>query len=207
MSSVEGGVSLFVVDPRGAVQSSFYDPRVPNAQWSPWFPLSDAGKTGAGAAISAVSSVPGGVSLFVVDLQGAVQTSYFDPRVSNPQWSPWARLSEPGKAPLGSSVSAVSSVEGGISLYVVDAEGAVQSSYYDSRLANPQWMPWFRLSEIGKTPAGTVATAVSTVPGGVSLFVVDTQNAVQSAYFDPHATTDTPTPFNVWLPHIQQAGE
>jgi hypothetical protein len=30
--------------------------------------------------LAAVSSVPGGVSLFVIDPEGAVQTSYFDPR-------------------------------------------------------------------------------------------------------------------------------
>jgi hypothetical protein len=31
-----------------------------------------------------VSSVPGGVSLFVIDRDGAVQSTYFDPRVANP---------------------------------------------------------------------------------------------------------------------------
>jgi hypothetical protein len=31
--------------------------------------------------VSAVSSVPGGVSLFLVDGEGAVQTSFFDPRL------------------------------------------------------------------------------------------------------------------------------
>ena len=33
--------------------------------------------------------------------------------------------------------------------------------------------------------SGTDVAAVSTVPGGVSLFVVNPAHAVESAYFDP----------------------
>jgi hypothetical protein len=139
--------------------------------------------------VSAVSTVPGGVSLFVVDPQGAVQSSYFDPRVANPQWASWFRVSEPGLATSGAIVSAVSTVPGGVSLFVVDPQGAVQSSYFDPRVANPQWASWFRVSEPGLAASAAVVSAVSTVPGGVSLFVVDPQGAVQSTYFDPRLET------------------
>jgi len=38
-------------------------------------------------------------------------------------------VSDPGKAAPASTVTAVSSVPGGISLFLVDRDGAVQSSY------------------------------------------------------------------------------
>jgi len=187
VSSVPGGVSLFLVDPNGAVQTSYYDPRVAAPEWSPWAQLSDAGKAPGGAVVSAVSSVPGGVSLFLVDPDGAVQTSYYDPRVAAPAWSPWARLSDVGKAPGGAVVTAVSSVPGGVSLFLVDPDGAVQTSFYDPRVALPAWSEWARLSDAGKAPGGggAVVSAVSSVPGGISLFLVDPDGAVQTSYYDP----------------------
>ena len=173
VSTVPGGVSLFLVDPQGAVQSSYFDPRVANPQWAPWFRVSPDGLAPAGSVVSAVSTVPGGVSLFLVDPQGAVQSSYFDPRVANPQWAPWFRVSPDGLAPAGSVVSAVSTVPGGVSLFLVDPQGAVQSSYFDPRVANPQWAPWFHLSEGGSAHPGAAVSVVSSIVGGASLFFVD----------------------------------
>ena len=80
-----------------------------------------------------MSTVAGGVSLFLADREDAVQTSYLDPRVDNPQWSPWARLSEAAKTTPGAVVSAVSNVAGGVSLFLADREGAVQTSFFDPR--------------------------------------------------------------------------
>jgi hypothetical protein len=138
--------------------------------------------------VSAVSTVPGGVSLFLVDSQGAVQSSYFDPRVANPQWAPWFRVSQAGLAPAGAVVSAVSTVPGGVSLFLVDSQGAVQSSYFDPRVANPQWAPWFHLTEGRAANPISAVSGVSSAPGGASLFFVDPQGAVQSTYFDPLET-------------------
>jgi galactose oxidase-like protein len=87
-----------------------------------------------GSRVTAVSTVPGGVSLFLVDQQGAVQSSYFDPRVPNPQWAPWFRLTEDGCGQPGAAAATVSSVPGGASIFFMDRQGAVQSSYFDPRL-------------------------------------------------------------------------
>jgi hypothetical protein len=72
-----------------------------------------------------------------------------------------------------------------VSLFVVDPDAAVQSTYYDPRVAEPGWANWFRLSDTNKINLGTSIAAVSSVPGGVSLFLVDADRAVQSAYYDP----------------------
>jgi hypothetical protein len=126
---------LFALNADGAPSVGHFVRIPPPPHWSRWARLSDAAKTTPGAVVSAVSSVPGGVSLFVADREGAVQTSYFDPRVANPEWSAWARLSDAAKTTPGAVVSAVSSVPGGVSLFVADREGAVQTSYFDPRIA------------------------------------------------------------------------
>lgn len=147
--------------------------------------MSDAGKAAPDTSAAAASSVPGGVSVFVVDRGGAVQSTYYDPRVANPRWADWFRIGEPGRVASSTNVTAVSSVPGGVILFAADRRGAVQSSYFDPRVAQPRWVDWFNLSEPGKVASGTDVAAVSSVPGGVSVFVVNPADAIQSAYFDP----------------------
>jgi hypothetical protein len=142
-----------------------------------------------GAVVSAVSAVPGGVSLFTIDKSAVVQGTYYDPRVST-AWAPWFGL--PGRTlPTGAAVTAVSTAPGEVSLFAVDGSGVVQSAYYDPNVSNT-WASWFVLP--GPTFAtGTPVTAVSPIPGGVSLFGVDTNGVLQSTYFDPRIS-------NTWAP-------
>jgi hypothetical protein len=172
-----GTYLLFALDTDGVPSPGVFV-RIPApAHWTRFFWLSKPELVRRGTDVAAVSSVPGGVSLFVVDRDGAVQSSYYDPRVPQPRWTDWFRLGEPGKVAVDTHVAAVSSVPGGVSLFVVDRDFAVQSTYYDPRVANPQWADWFRLSGAGKAAAGTSIAAVSSVPGGVSLFVIDRDGA------------------------------
>jgi hypothetical protein len=73
-------VGRLEADHAGAASGSTGAVEVGPAAWSPWAGLSDPNKTQPGNSVTAVSTVPGGTSLFVVDPEGAIQTSYFDPR-------------------------------------------------------------------------------------------------------------------------------
>jgi hypothetical protein len=74
-------------------------------------------------------------------------------------------------------------------LFVIDPQGAVQSSYFDPRVTNPQWAPWFHLTEGRAAHPSAAVSVVSSIVGRASLFFVDPNAAVQSIYFDPHAET------------------
>jgi hypothetical protein len=76
-----GDYLLFVIDSAGTPSEGRFLGLPAPAHWSRFARLSEAGKAASGTPVAAVSTVPGGVSLFVVDLDGAIQTSYFDPRV------------------------------------------------------------------------------------------------------------------------------
>ncbi len=149
---------------------------------------SDASMKWRPALVTAVSSIPGGASLFVVGNDGAIWSSYFDPRQADAKWADWHSLSKPGTAPVGSSVGAVSSVPGGVSLFVVGNDGAIWSSYFDPRQANARWADWFSLSKPGTASVGATVSAISSVPGGISLFEPGRDRAVWSSYFDPRQT-------------------
>jgi len=182
-SSLPGGISLFAPSSYGLVQRTYFDPRGGNLQWSGWFALPADQPFGAGTSVAAVSSVPGGVSLFAKDTEGQVWSTYYNPRVANAEWAP--RFSLPVDQPFGAGtpIVAVSSVTGGVSLFATGTDGQVKSTYYDPRVDNPQWAPWFSLPADQPFGPGTPVAAVSSVPGGVSLFATGTDGQVRSTYY------------------------
>jgi hypothetical protein len=141
VSAKPGSTSLFIVERDGSVFSKYFDADVPNARWSDWFSL--GGTVHPGSSVAAVSSVRGGVSLFVAGMDRNVWSLYYDPRVANARWSPWFSLG--GGLGANSEIAAISSVEGGISLFAKRPDGYVQSNYYDPRVANAKWSGWFPL--------------------------------------------------------------
>jgi hypothetical protein len=63
----------------GRVWSNFF-PHQGRAEWSGWFPLSPE-IFSSGEAVTAVSTVPDGTSLFAIAVDGEVWSSFFDPRL------------------------------------------------------------------------------------------------------------------------------
>ncbi len=188
LSTRPGGTSLFVVDKDGLVWSRFFPDAQKGGQWSDWFPLGP-NTFPVGSTISAISTKEGGTSLFIVGKEGQVWSKYFDPSNPGPRelggWSPWFALGpRPNTFPSGTVVSALSTRPGGTSLFAVDKDGQVLSSYFPDSTKGGQWSDWFPLGP--KTfPVGSVVTALSTRPGGTSLFVVAEDGQVWSKYFDP----------------------
>jgi Matrixin len=134
--------------------------------------------------VSAITPVEGGVTIFTVGEEGDIWSAFYDPRVAKPEWTEGFRLS-PTKVAGYNTVTAVSPVKGGVSLFTVASDGSVWSAFYDPRIAKPKWTSWFSLGS--KVRPGSKISAISAVEGGVSLFIVGTDNAVWSAYFDPTA--------------------
>ena len=197
VSSVAGGASLFTVKPDGSVWSAYFDPANPVKGWSAWFPLSGAGQLRLGSRLAAISTVPGGISLFGVGADGSVQSSYYDPRLPQRQWSPWFALSGPNAVRPGANVSAVAYTPGGAALYIVGNNDAVYSAFFDPRAAQPAWSIWYTMSVPGWVKPYSDIAAVSSVPGGVALYVVRPDGAIWSAFYDPRIVGSSWSP---WFP-------
>jgi hypothetical protein len=133
--------------------------------------------------VTAISGVPGGVTLFVIGHDRKVWSQYYDPRVENPAWSGWFELGG-SVSPETTNVSAVSSLPGAASLFVVGLDGRIWSKFYDPRIADAKWSDWFALGD-NTFPPTSVVTAISGVPGGVTLFVIGHDRKVWSQYYDP----------------------
>jgi hypothetical protein len=146
--------------------------------WQPWFPLGPNTFPGA-SPVTALSTKPGGTSLFILGLDGRVWSTFFDPE--NPGWQPWFAIGA-NTFPAGAKVTALSTKPGGTSLFILGLDGRVWSTFFDPQ--NSGWQPWFALGP-NTFPAGAAVAALSTKPGGTSLFVPGSDGRVWSTFFDP----------------------
>ncbi|HXB69954.1 MAG TPA: beta-L-arabinofuranosidase domain-containing protein [Candidatus Acidoferrales bacterium] len=194
LSTKPGGTSLYLLGLDGQVWSTYFDPQnlgpPERGGWQPWFALGP-NVFSPGSPVTALSTKPGGTSLYVLGLDGQVWSSYFDPQHLGPPerggWQPWFPLG-PNIFPAGSRVMALSTKPGGASLYALGFDGQVWSTYFDPQNLGPPerggWQRWFLLGPY-VFPPGTPVTALSTKPGGASLYALGLDGQVWSAYFDP----------------------
>ena len=120
------------------------------------------------------------------------------PRRTGPRrWSAWFPLGD-NVFPEGATVSALSTVSGGTSLYVLGLDGKVWSNFFPAANGSPQWSGWFPLGD-NVFPRGATVTALSTVPGGTSLYVLGLDGKVWSNFFPP---PDRPTEWDGWWPLV-----
>ena len=82
MSTKPGGAGLFVLGLDGQVWSKSFDPQNPGPPalggWQPWFALIPNVFPGA-SPVTALSTKPGGSSVFVLGLDRQIWSTYFDP--------------------------------------------------------------------------------------------------------------------------------
>ena len=185
LSLSPGATSLYLIGLDGRVWSNFF-PHEGRAEWSGWFPLG-ANVFPGSATVTAVSTTPGGTSLFVVGLDnegrggGRVWSNFF-PHDGRAEWSGWFPLGENVFRP-GSRIAALSLSPGATSLYVMGLDGRAWSNFFPHE-GRAEWSGWFPLGP-SLFPDGATVTAVSTRPGGMSLFARARDGEVFSTFFDP----------------------
>jgi hypothetical protein len=197
--------SIFAVNSGGEVVTAQYDPAKPGG-WSNWSLISGA-KFLQRTAISAVSSKPGGASLFAISGEEArprpgtsnqlVYSAFFDPtRPGNPQrngWSDWYPID--GKTFTAETVlGVVSARPDAINIFGISPSGEVWSAFNDPSNPGPAarhgWANWFQIPATKPFARSGQIAAVSTRPGEISLFALGTDRQIWWAFYDPTAPGD-----------------
>jgi hypothetical protein len=190
LSLAVGHTSLYVVGlPQqgmggGQVWTKFFPDPDRGGGWSDWLALGPE-VFPVGAPVTAISTQPGGTSLYVVGLDnegrggGRVWTKAF-PDQGN-QWGAWRPLGDNVFAP-GSRVSVVSGGPGQTSLFVPGLDGRVWSSHFPAE--DGGWSGWFPI-DLNRFVLNAPIAAITTIPGGISLFAAGIDGRVWSTFYEP----------------------
>jgi hypothetical protein len=165
--------------PESKVWSNFFPAEGRPTEWNGWFAVGD-NVFPQGAAVTTLSTVPGGTSLCVLGFDRKVWTNFF-PAADGARWNGWFALGD-NVFPEGSRVTALSTREGGTSLYLLGLDRKVWTNFFPAADGSARWNGWFALGD-NVFPAASTVTALSTVPGGTSLYIVGLDGKVWTNFF------------------------
>ena len=203
LSTVSGGTSLYVLGFDGQVWSRFFPDPVRQGEWSAWFPLGP-NVFPAGSPVTALSTLPGGTSLYVLGFDEHVWSRFFPDAARPDHWSAWFPLG-PNVFCTSSPVTALSTLPGGTSLYVLGFDGQVWTRFFPDPMRQGEWSSWFPLGP-NLFPGGSPVTALSTIPGGTSLYVIGFDGQVWSRFFPDPVQSGQWSPWFPLGPNVFPAG-
>jgi hypothetical protein len=138
---------LFIVDARGEVASTWWEP---GCGWQPWFTINPEMSVPYRAQkVSAVwSNNKTHLDLFIVTSDGTVKTTFWEANPAPPLkkgWQDWFPIGASGNAAAGQSVTALWSNPRHLDLFITAADGTVKSTFWEANPAPPLqkgWQDW-----------------------------------------------------------------
>jgi hypothetical protein len=174
-------LDVFAVDEGGTLQHTRYA----NNPWSPWGAVggSPFAKLAPGAPVAAVSRAAGHIDVFVTDVNGAIETNWWDAASDGGRWDhAWQYAMPPGTVPPGAQIAAVGRTQNHLDVYAIDDAGDVATTWWDG--SAPVWSGVERImGGLGGQPGGGV-TAIARSSGHLDLFAVDSTGAVMTTWWD-----------------------
>jgi hypothetical protein len=180
------------------VWTNFFPAADGSARWNGWFALPGDNVFPERSTVTALSTVPGSTSLYVVGFDEKVWTNFFPAADGSPRWNGWFALGD-NVFPERSTLTALSTVPGGTSLYVLGFDGKVWTNFFPAADGFARWNGWFALPGDNVFPERSTVTALSTVPGGTSLYVLGLDRKVWTNFFP---APDRPGEWDGWWPLV-----
>jgi hypothetical protein len=175
VSTTTGEIDLFTVAENGHV----YTARTfsPSCCYAGWTQIGDV-YAGTYSYVSAVSRSTGKFDIFLTGIDGQVWTAAYEPAfgLRGPWPLPGIRVAE------WTPVAAASPVTDELTIFVVDANGKLQTSVWAPYLGG--WTSWRQIGGVQISP-GAPVTAISRGYGELELFVTDVNGHIQTTSWYP----------------------
>jgi hypothetical protein len=144
-----GALDAFWIGPDGAIATTWANPQVDNANWHPPFPITPPGAAGPGSGLVVITRLGGALDAFWIGQDGAVGTTWANPRVDNAVWHPPFPITSGGAAREGSPVCAVTRFAGALDVFWIGPDGAVGTTWANPQVDNANWHPAFPITPPG----------------------------------------------------------
>jgi Domain of unknown function (DUF4185) len=113
VTRLNGALDVFWIGPDGAVATTWANPQVDSGRWHPPFPITPSGAARPGSPLAAVTRLDGALDVFWIGPDGAVATTWANPRIDGGRWHAPFPISPPGAAGQASSLAGLTRRSGG----------------------------------------------------------------------------------------------
>jgi hypothetical protein len=139
VSRTPESIDVFWASVQGGVMTHWWNAQHPHGRWHDHapFPLTRNEVIQPGARIAAVSRTPDHLDIFWVGEDGAIWTCWWWRGTGD--WSEPFPITDPGVAPHGAYVDAVSRLPQRLDVFWVNAAGAVRSAWWDGLADGGEW--------------------------------------------------------------------
>jgi hypothetical protein len=132
-----------------------------------WFLFGDTWPGPGPSPLAAVTRLDGALDAFWIGPDGAVATTWANPQLDSGQWHPPFPITPPGAACHGSSIAAVTRLEGALDVFWIGPDGAVGTTWANPRVDAARWHPPFPITPPGATRAASPLVAVTRFEGAL----------------------------------------
>src|SRR5262249_55980803 len=191
---------LYVIGPDGKVWSTFWPVAAGSVGWANWFAIGD--KTfpqGSSIGVIHPRSDEGAVSLYAIDSDGKVWSTFWPAAQGSMDWANWFAI-RAQTFPQGSPIRVLPPPTRRASdlLYVIGPDGKVWSTFWPAATGSVDWANWFPIGH--KTfPQGSSISVIHprSEEGAVSLYAIDSDGKAWSTFW-PAATGSVD--WGSWVP-------
>jgi Domain of unknown function (DUF4185) len=160
-----GALDVFWIGPDGAVATTWANPDIDNGRWHAPFPISPPGSARADSSLAAITRLDEALDVFWIGPDGAVATTWANPRVDNGRWHPPFPIAPAGSARSESPVAALTRLAGALDVFWIGPDGAVGTTWANPSIDGGRWHAPFPINRPGSA-AGSAVAALTRKNGG-----------------------------------------
>jgi hypothetical protein len=180
-----GALDVFWIGPDGAVGTTWANPSVDDGRWHPPFPITPAGAARTDSPLAAVTRLDGALDVFWIGPDGAVGTTWANPRVDNSRWHSPFPITPPGAARAHSPLAVVTRLEGALDVFWIGSDGAVGTAWANPSVDEGRWHPPFPITPPGAGRDYSPLAVVTRLEGALDVFWIGPDDAVGTTWANP----------------------
>lgn len=207
ITRLDGALDVFWIGPDGAVATTWANPRIDGGRWHPPFPIAPPGATRANSPIAAITRFDGALDVFWIGPDGAVGTTWANPRIDGGSWRPPFPITPPGASRANSPIVAVTRLAGALDIFWIGPDGGVGTTWANPRIDSGRWHQPFPIAPPGSASADSPIAAVTRLDGALDVFWIASDRGVGTTWANPRIDSGRwHQPFPIASPGAAHAG-
>ena len=173
------------IGPDGAVGTTWANPDIDSANWHSPFPITPPRATRTDSPLASITRLEGGLDVFWIGPDGGVGSNWANPQVDGGSWHTPFPIAPPGAAGVGSSIAAVTRLEGALDVFWIGPDGGVGTAWANPNVDGGRWHTPFPIAPARSARAGSGIAAITRFNGALDVFWMGPDGGVGTTWANP----------------------